>query len=62
MTGGQIETLKANFGTLSGIDPCTPAYRKLVAMLDAMPQNMLKQIAGANIKFVSQLAFNRIKR
>lgn len=58
----QIEQLRAAYSTIKGIDPCKPTYSKLVAMLDGSSQVRLKQLASANIPFVSKLALNRVKQ
>ena len=56
----QIEELRRQYSAITGIDPCQPPYQKLIAELDAMPQAMLSQLAGAKIPFVSRLAQNRV--
>lgn len=58
----QINKLKAEYGTMQKIDPTSPSYKKLVALLDNLPQDHLKQLASADIKFISPLAKNRIKK
>lgn len=57
----QIDSLKREFNTLKKIDPISNSYKNLIKLLDSLPQEMLKQLANANIKFVSPLAKNRIK-
>lgn len=63
-TDAQIEALRNDFAKLDGIDPCEPSYSKLVATLDAMPDDMLQQVATVKprIKFMSLLAINRCTR
>lgn len=58
----QIDKLKAEYGTMQKIDPTSPSYKKLIALLDNLPQDHLKQLASADIKFISPLAKNRIKK
>ena len=36
-------------------------YKKFIKFLEKLPKNQLKQLAGANIKFVSMLAKNRLR-
>jgi hypothetical protein len=43
------------------MDPSSPTYKKFIKFLEKLPKNQLKQLAGANIKWVSMLAKNRIK-
>ena len=57
----QIEIMKMAYGTLSGMNPSSPTYKKFIKFLDRLPKDQLKQLAGANIKFVSMLAKNRLK-
>ena len=57
----QIEIMRKAYGTLSRMDPSSPTYKKFIKFLGKLPKNQLKQLAAANIKFVSMLAKNRIK-
>jgi len=57
----QIEIMRKAYGTLSRMDPSSPTYKKFIKFLDKLPKNQLKQLAGANIKFVSMLAKNRLR-
>jgi hypothetical protein len=61
-TPAQIDKLKAEYSGISTIDPSSPAYKKLVAMLDKLDTKTLESLAGAKIKFVSSLAQNRVNR
>lgn len=59
-----IDDLRKAYGSLSGIDPSKPTYKKLTDLLDKIKREnppLLKQIALANIKFVSSLAANRVR-
>lgn len=58
----QLSVLKKQYGTLDKIDPTSKSYKSLIALLDNLPQSHLKQLAAADIKFVSVLAKNRIKK
>jgi hypothetical protein len=57
----QIEIMKMAYGTLSGMNPSSPTYKKFIKFLDKLPKDQLKQLAGANIKFISILAKNRLR-
>ena len=57
----QIEIMKMAYGTLSGMNPSSPTYKKFIKFLDRLPKDQLKQLAAANIKFVSMLAKNRLR-
>jgi len=61
-TPAQIDKLKAEYSGINTIDPSSPAYKKLVAMLDKLDTKTLESLAGAKIKFVSGLAQNRVNR
>jgi len=43
------------------MNPTSPTYKKFIKFLEKLPKDQLKQLAAANIKFVSMLAKNRIK-
>jgi len=58
----QIAALKAEYSKINGIDPSSDTYKKLIAMLDRLDLKSLKSLAGAEIKFVSKLAQNRVAR
>jgi hypothetical protein len=61
-SASQIATLKKEYSTINGIDPSSDNYKKLIAMLDKLDLASLKSLAGAEIKFVSGLAKNRVMR
>jgi len=61
-TTEQISSLAEAYNSLEKIDPCTQHYQALVALLDRLPLHMLKQLSDANIRFVSVLASNRVRR
>ena len=58
----QIAALKAEYSKINGIDPASDTYKKLIAMLDRLDLKSLQSLAGAEIKFVSKLAQNRVLR
>jgi len=58
----QIAALKAEYSKINTIDPDSDTYKKLIAMLDRLDLKSLKSLAGAEIKFVSKLAQNRVAR
>lgn len=60
-TSQMLDNLKKEFSTLKKIDPTSPSYKKLISLLDSLPQAHLKQLATANIPFVSVLAQRRVK-
>lgn len=61
-TGAQIQQLRESWGTMDRIDPCTTEYNSLITLLDTLPLVLLKQLATADIRFVSVLASNRVRR
>ena len=61
-SASQIAALKAEYSKINGIDPSSDTYKKLIAMLDRLDLQSLKSLAGAEIKFVSKLAQNRVAR
>jgi hypothetical protein len=58
----QIAALKAEYSKINTIDPSSDTYKKLIAMLDKLDLKSLQSLAGAEIKFVSKLAQNRVAR
>jgi hypothetical protein len=57
----QLDTLRKNYSTINKINPSSPAYTKLIKFLNSLDNKALKQIANADVKFLSMLAKNRIK-
>lgn len=62
LSDAQLAELRAQYETIAAVDPCKPTYSVLCRFLDRMPQELLKQLADARIKFLSPLARNRVKR
>lgn len=58
----QIDRMKDEYSKINTIDPSSDNYKKLTAMLDKMDKPTLEKLAGAQIKFVSGLARNRVNR
>ena len=61
-SASQIAALKAEYSKINGIDPESDIYKKLIAMLDRLDLKSLQSLAGAEVKFVSKLAQNRVMR
>lgn len=61
-TKAHLNSLRKQYAALPTIDPEKPTYWKLIEFLDSLPQSLLKQLQAADIKFVSRLAGNRVKR
>lgn len=57
----QIAALRTGYGSINKVDPMLPAFGRLTSLLDKASPEQLKQLAGANIKFVSSLAANRVR-
>ena len=58
----QIDKLRKSYGTLKGVNPSSPTYKKLIYMLDSLPLANLKQLEKAKIPFLSGLVRNRVYR
>ena len=58
----QVAKLKAEYSKINTIDPSSDSYKKLIAMLDKLDKPALEKLAGADIKFISGLAKNRVNR
>jgi hypothetical protein len=54
--------LKQAYNDINKINPNSPAYNRLITMLDKLPKDELQQIADADIKFLSLLAKNRLMK
>lgn len=61
-TPAHLGKLRAEYAGIATVDPDGPTYPKICAMLDGMTQEALKQLAGADIKFLSSLARNRVRK
>lgn len=57
-----FDSLRKEYAKIERVDPSGPSYKKMVKLLDSMDQNQLKKLEAANIKWLSSLARNRIKR
>ena len=62
ITSAQIKKLKANYGVIPTMNPDSDNYKRLLGMIDKMAPDHLRQIAAADIKWLSGLAKNRINR
>lgn len=60
-TKKQLATMRKSFSKIGTVDPSEPTYGKVTRYLDGLSQPLLKQLAGARIKFLSGLARNRVK-
>lgn len=58
----QLDALRSQYAQIATIDPCQPTYDKLVASLAKLSLPALRQLAAADIRFVSRLALNRVAR
>ena len=61
-TKQQIDMIRKAYGTLSRIDPNSPTYKKFIKFLDKLPKDQLRQLDKAEIKWISTLAANRLRR
>jgi hypothetical protein len=61
MSAAQIEALRTAYSAINTVDPTGPSYESLIDLLDGASPQLLKQLAGAGIKFVSRLAMNRVR-
>jgi len=57
-----LDKLRSEYETMQKIDPTSKSYKSLIDLLNKLPQENLKQLSSANIKFISPLAKNRIKK
>lgn len=61
-TDSQLSRLRAAYSKLDRIDPGKSGYKLLAAYLSNLTQPQLKQLADAEIKFLSKLARNRVSK
>lgn len=59
-TPSMLEELRREYSQIRSVDPAGEAYQKLTGFLNKMSQPQLRQLAGANIPFLSRLARNRV--
>ena len=59
-----IDKLRDAFDKIGKVNPSSQSYKNLVNYLDSLPTEQLKQLADAKpqIKFISNLARNRVKK
>lgn len=56
----QLRQLKGAYGRIDRIDPCGPAYGRMVEMLDKASDVALQQLFDAKIKFLGLMAAGRL--
>jgi hypothetical protein len=49
----QLDTLRAQYAALNTVDPCGVAWGKLEKMVSFLSDDQLRQLALANVKFLS---------
>lgn len=54
--------LRETYGKIDKMDPSSPIYNELIEYLDRQETVLLKILAGAQIKWLSMLAHNRVLR
>jgi hypothetical protein len=57
-----IHDLREEMAKIETIDPCSPVYERLEAFLDSLDTENLIAIRDADVKFMSMLAANRVRR
>ncbi len=62
LSDSDIDILKQAYSRINSVDPSSASYKKLITILDKMDKPKLEKLAAANIKFVSALARNRVRR
>jgi hypothetical protein len=61
-TKAQLDQLRDAYAKIGRVDPSSKSYENLTSFLDVQDINVLKQLAGAKIPFISSLALNRVNR
>lgn len=57
-----VKTLRLQFNDVKTIDPSTTSYKKFRTYIDSLDTDTLELFKVANIKFVSILAANTLRR
>ncbi len=55
-----FDELRIEWNKINKVDPSSKTYKDMIKYLDKLNKNQLKKLSTANIKFVSQLAKNRL--
>ena len=58
----KIEELRKEYGAIQKMDPSSPIYENMLMALDLLDTPKLEMLAGAEIKWLSMLARNRVTR
>lgn len=61
-TAGMIEQLRAEFSKIKNVDPSSPTYQKMHALVERLSPEQLKQLAKAGVPFVSNMARGALLR
>jgi len=59
-TPAKLQELRRQYQGIERVNPEGEAYKKMKATIDGMPEDMLKEISKANIKWLSTMALTRI--
>ena len=57
----KLKQLQKAYGGINKIDPSSPTYKKMEALIDSMSKDQLKGLAFAKIKFLSMLAATKLR-
>jgi len=60
-TPDMLNKLKKAMAKISKIDPMSPAYKGIEAILDGLDKKQLQQFVDAEVKFLDKLAQNRLR-
>ena len=61
-TEAHLGALRKQMSGVKAVDPTGETYGRLVSLLDGLSLAHLRQLASADIKFLSLLALNRVRR
>jgi hypothetical protein len=60
LTPEMVDTLRTAYAAVDRVDPSSGAYFGLIELLDNLPQEDLRILRDANIKWISSLADARV--
>ena len=61
-SSSQLAKLKAKYAEIDKINPSSPSFKKMKALMVKMSPEMLQQIVDAKVKFLQHVAHDLLKK
>jgi hypothetical protein len=61
-TSAQLAKLKSKYAEIDKVNPSSPSFKKMKALMAKMSPEMLQQIVDAKVKFLQHVAHDLLKK